>query len=41
MDIIENSENESILNIDSNSNEVYTRTYIGEKTVIIIRDINT
>jgi hypothetical protein len=41
MDIIENSENESILNIDSNSNEVCTRTYIGEKTVIIIRDINT
>jgi hypothetical protein len=33
MDIIENSENESKLNIDSNSNEVCTRTYIGESEI--------
>lgn len=41
MDIVENSTDESILNVDLDSNEVYTRSYINEKTVITVRDTKT
>ncbi|WP_071458636.1 hypothetical protein [Bacillus massilinigeriensis] len=38
IEIVEDSTNESILNVDSKSNEVYTRSYINEETVITVRD---
>ncbi|MBU5343431.1 hypothetical protein NSQ82_17600 [Caldifermentibacillus hisashii] len=41
MNIVEDSENEDILNVDSKSNEVFTRSYVEGKTVITIRDTKT
>lgn len=41
LELIESSYDEIILNVDNDSNEVYTRSYVENKTVINIRDINT
>ncbi len=41
MNTVKDSENEDILNVDSNSNEVFTRSYVDGRTVITIRDTKT
>lgn len=41
LEMVKNSGNEDILNVDIDHHEVYTRSYIDNKSVIIVRDINT
>ncbi|WP_349407920.1 hypothetical protein [Pseudalkalibacillus sp. SCS-8] len=38
LEIIQSTVNEDILNIDYDANEVYTRSYVNNKTVLTIRD---
>lgn len=41
MQIISSNTDEQILNVDDSKPEVYTRSYVNDKTIITVRDITT